>query len=91
VCGRLRRDAHAGLAGVGDRRDDVVGVRREGDRRGMLVEQEVERRSSLVPAGIARNHDGAGKDFGERGVRAGGEHAPMVGRWAPAVDPAITG
>src|SRR5919198_1545237 len=71
-------------ARVADGGEDVVGTGREGDRRGMLVEQEVECRAGLVPAGIAGEHDGAREDFGERGVRGGGEHAPMVGRSALA-------
>ena len=87
VGGRLGRDAQPGVAGVGDRRGDIVGVGGKRDRGRMLVEQEVERRAGVVPAGIAGEYDGADERLGERGVRRG-EHAPMVGRRAPAVDPA---
>jgi hypothetical protein len=66
VPGRLRRDAQSGVAGVGDRGDDVGGVGRESDGRGMLVEQQVESGSGVVPARIAGEHDGAGEGFGER-------------------------
>ena len=62
----LRRDAEARIAGVGDRCDDVVGVGGEGNRRGMLVEQEVEGRPGFVPAGVVGEDDGAGECFGER-------------------------
>jgi hypothetical protein len=66
VRGRLGRDAEAGVAGVGDRRGDVLGVGRERDGGRMLVEQQVERRAGVVPAGVAGKHDGAGERLGER-------------------------
>ena len=83
VAGRLRGDAQPGGAGVGDRRDDVVGVGREGDRRRMLVEQEVEGRAGVVPAGIAGEDEGAGQRR-VGGVSVAVSMAPMVGARALA-------
>jgi hypothetical protein len=74
-----------------DGRGDVVGVGRERDRGRMLVEEEVERRSRGVPAGVAGEHDGAIERLAEPGVRGHREHAAMVRAGPRGVDPANAG
>jgi hypothetical protein len=75
VTRRLRGDAQPGGSRVGDRRDDVLGVGREGHRRGMLVEEEVEGGAGRIPAGIAGQDDGAGQRLGQLSV-SGRDHGP---------------
>ena len=50
-------DAQAALAGVGDHGRDLALVGREGDRLGLLVDQEVERAAGGVPVAVAGPDD----------------------------------
>jgi hypothetical protein len=65
VAGRLRSHAHPRTTGVGHGRGHVGRIDGIRNRLGMLVAEEVEAGAGLVPAGIAREHDGAGERVGE--------------------------
>jgi hypothetical protein len=90
VGGSLGRHAKSGAVRVSDRCRDFLRVGGQRDRRRMLVEQEVEGRAGVVPAGVAGAQDGADERVVRREVRFD-EHAARVRERRPAVDPADAG